>query len=98
MVNRNSQGRNRSDYDRPKSQALPPVKIDGFYKDDKKSPKDELFSTIALNIANTFYVETEKYGVTKTQLRRLFDEVKRFEQNLVGQSKHWKNIILISSL
>lgn len=88
--NRNFQG-NRGGYggDRPRAQALPPVKIDGFYKDDKKNPKDELFDATALNIAQTFFIKDGGTGVTKTQMRRLYDEVKRFENNLDGTPETW---------
>lgn len=59
-----------------------------FYADStKKIVNPELFSAIAKNIASCF--GTKMAGVSSTQLRRIFDEVKRFEQ-LVGTDDDWK--------
>jgi len=71
--------------------------ISTFYTQDGKTVKPSLFDDEANNIASSFVI-TEKdkdgrtfvYGVSKTQLRRLFDEVKRFEQNLNGESEVWQ--------
>ncbi len=73
--------------------------IGGFYvtnSDGKKKVKPDLFDTKALNIAKRFYKETtDRYGnkrpegVSGTQLRRVFDEVKRFEYLLQLDSVSW---------
>jgi CRISPR-associated protein Csm2 len=67
------------------------MNIEGFYKEDK-TVKPELFAETAENIAAGF-IGKDKYGnvfgVSKTQLRRLYDEVKRFEQNLDGKPETW---------
>jgi CRISPR-associated protein Csm2 len=82
--------------DRSRPQALPPVKITGFYKDDQKTPKTvapDLFDKTAEAVAASFTGKDNRgntYGVSKTQLRRLFDEVKRFEQNLDGTPENWE--------
>ena len=63
----------------------------------EKPPNRDLFDGIARRIAADFvrnvgegnYKKT--YGVGKTQIRRLFDEVKRFEQKLDGTEKTWKD-------
>ena len=60
-----------------------PVKIEGFYKDGKI--KEELFDKKAKDIADSFY------GISGTQLRRIYDEVKRFEQKLNGDVESWSN-------
>jgi CRISPR-associated protein Csm2 len=52
---------------------LPP--IGSFYADDGKVKK-ELFDKFAQNITNSIF------GVTGTQLRRIFDEVKRYDMIL----------------
>ncbi|GBU24449.1 hypothetical protein R83H12_01079 [Fibrobacteria bacterium R8-3-H12] len=58
----------------------------------------EFFNSNAQNYANSFvksYTDSRgqvKYGVTKTQLRRIFDEVKRFE-NIPFDLPHIKMII-----
>jgi hypothetical protein len=62
------------------ARALPPVVIKSFYADGEKNPKPELFSDTADKIANTFFIEGSKLSVSNTQLRHLFDEVKRFDQ------------------
>ncbi|AEF83656.1 putative crispr-associated protein, Csm2 family [Treponema primitia ZAS-2] len=56
----------------------PPVKIDSFYADGKLLV--DLFDETAEKIADSFLVKNTRTAVSKTQLRRLFDEVKRFEQ------------------
>jgi CRISPR-associated protein Csm2 len=95
--NRNFQQNNRGGGGnnwREQPQALPPVVIDSFYKDTDKNPKDELFEKTAREIAKSFYIENGRIGVSKTQLRRLFDEVKRFEQILEtseDQESRWES-------
>ncbi|MCL2193245.1 MAG: type III-A CRISPR-associated protein Csm2 [Treponema sp.] len=63
------------------------VRINGFYSDDKKTIKSDLFDTTAEAIAGTF--TTGRAAVSKRQLRRLYDEVKRFEQKLDGTPETW---------
>ena len=65
-----------------------------FYTDGK-SVNPDLFDGIARNIADSFVrIVGEGYnrkscGVGRTQMRRLYDEVKRFEQNLDGKEETW---------
>jgi CRISPR-associated protein Csm2 len=66
-----------------------PVTIDGFYTADKKI-KPDLFDKTALVIAESFYIKDFQIGVSITQLRRLFDEVKRFEQILDVSPGQWE--------
>jgi CRISPR-associated protein Csm2 len=61
---------------------LPYKKIDGFYMGKDKT-KPDLFDKKAEEIAESFK------GVTGTQLRRLFDEVKRFEKILDAFPEQW---------
>ena len=65
----------------------------------KEDPLDpDLFDGISRRIAESFVREVEdeytrkkkRLGVGKTQIRRLYDEVKRFEQKLDGTEKTWK--------
>ena len=71
----------------------PRVKIKSFYVEGTKNVKDELFAAEAKREAAGF-IGTNKEGrygkVTKTQIRRLYDEVKRFEQILDGSPEKWK--------
>jgi CRISPR-associated protein Csm2 len=77
-------------YDAPGPQALPPVTIASFYKDGTKTPKDDLFRKTAEEIAKTFYINDKIY-VSKTQIRRIFDEVKRFERILdISEDQQWE--------
>ena len=49
---------------------------------------------MALDVAKSFKGKNKKgndIGVTSTQLRRIFDEVKRFEQILMLQKNQWEN-------
>jgi CRISPR-associated protein Csm2 len=59
--------------------------LDGFYKDGKLNP--DLFDSKAKEIAKSF--TDGDNGVTSTQLRRIFDEVKRFEQILTISNNQW---------
>ncbi|MDR1636741.1 MAG: type III-A CRISPR-associated protein Csm2 [Treponema sp.] len=83
--NRNFQGSRGADGKPPP----PPVTIGSFYKDGTKNPKDDLFEETARKIAESFF--RDKYVcVTKTQIRRLFDEVKRFVQLLDISEEQWE--------
>jgi len=67
--------------------------MESFYSNaEKKTVKTDLFDKTAEGIASGFVGQGKfgTYGVSKTQLRRLYDEVKRFEQNLDGTDETWK--------
>ncbi|MDR1626275.1 MAG: type III-A CRISPR-associated protein Csm2 [Spirochaetia bacterium] len=66
-----------------------PVVIGGFYTADNKI-KPDLFDKTAREIAESFYIRNPQIGVSITQLRRLFDEVKRFEQILDASPGQWE--------
>jgi CRISPR-associated protein Csm2 len=76
-------------YGAPRPPALPPVTIASFYKDGTKTPKDGLFAETAREIAKSFYVN-DSIHVSKTQIRRIFDEVKRFERILDISEDLWE--------
>ena len=62
-----------------------------FYTDGKTVNPD-LFDGIAKDIAKSFVGKDRSNrpcGVGRTQMRRLYDEVKRFEQNLDGTQETW---------
>ena len=72
-----------------------PVRVESFYDDDKRTIKSDLFDSYAKNIAESFRAKAKNpndkdIGVTSTQLRRIFDEVKRFEQILTLQENQWE--------
>ena len=64
-----------------------------FYVEGTTTVKPDLFDKTAEDIAKGF-VGKDKFnkpcGVGRTQMRRLYDEVKRFEQNLDGTDETWK--------
>lgn len=78
-------------YGEDKSNFPAPVKVNGFYTSDGKIIPD-LFDSKALEIAKSL-IGTDRngrtVGVTSTQLRKLFDEVKRYEQILSTGSDQW---------
>ncbi|NLE14255.1 MAG: type III-A CRISPR-associated protein Csm2 [Spirochaetales bacterium] len=85
---------------KPENQNSSRALIGGFYiagSDGKKKVKPELFDAKAQEIANRFYKETinrfnqrpVQVGVSGTQLRRVFDEVKRFDYLLQLDSESW---------
>lgn len=67
--------------------------MESFYSNEKeKIVKADLFDTTAEKIANGFVNKNkygDLYGVSGTQMRRLYDEVKRFDQNLDGTRETW---------
>jgi CRISPR-associated protein Csm2 len=88
-------GRDNRDYHGgpSQSQSSPPVKIESFYTADNRV-KPDLFDTAAVNIAKSFVGKNDRgyaVGVSKTQLRRLFDEVKRFEQLIDISPDQWES-------
>lgn len=90
--NRNGGGFQKTNAFEDKSETPAPVKIETFYKADGKTVDENLFDSMALNIAKSFKGKNKKgqdIGVTSTQLRRIFDEVKRFEQILTLQENQW---------
>jgi len=94
--NKNFHGRPQSGYNAPRNpppvQPVKPVEIDGFYTDDG-NPKKELFDKKAKDIADSIV------GVSATQLRRIYDEVKRFEQIISQEnwSSQYPYILMIKS-
>lgn len=69
------------------------VKIQTFYNADGKTVKPDLFDGVAKKVAESFKGKDRSgkdIGVTSTQLRRIFDEVKRFEQILTLQENQWE--------
>ena len=72
---------------------MKPKMIETFYEKGTRDVRPKLFDTIANKIATEFIGRNKEnqFGkVTKRQLRRLFDEVKRFEQVLDGTPENWK--------
>ena len=70
-----------------------PVAIKTFYKTADNNTADkvirsDLFDDVAKKIAGSF--ASEKGGVSYTQLRRMYDEAKRFEQLLDADEKNWE--------
>jgi len=73
------------------------MRITSFYTEGTKEVKSDLLDKTAEEIAKSFvhvYKDNKGYdkgyGVGRTQLRRLFNEVKRFEQKLDGTENTWK--------
>ncbi len=88
--NRNGNGGQRFE---DKSVTPEAVKIQTFYKADGKTINPDLFDGTAKKVAESFKGKNKKgddIGVTSTQLRRIFDEVKRFEQILTLQENQWE--------
>jgi len=68
------------------------MRINSFYIEGTKTVRPELFDETAKNIAASF-ISKDKFnkpcGVGRTQMRKLYDEAKRFEQNLDGTQETW---------
>lgn len=73
------------------SEVLAYKKIGSFYN-DKGNIQTVLFDETAKNIAKTFSGKDrygKKVGVSSTQIRRIFDEVKRFDQLIGTSAEQW---------
>ena len=98
MAHNNSYGKPQSDGNRDrgfedKSFTPPSVKISAFYEDNGKNVKDDLFDDVAKKVAESLKGKNKRggdIGVTSTQLRRVFEEVKRFEQILLTSNDQWE--------
>lgn len=74
-------------------------RIISFYKPNSKTVRDDLFNEFAEKVANTFAKispnpnnpnKPYRNGVSSTQLRKIFDEVKRYERLLTdGDEASW---------
>ena len=65
-------------------------RIGNFY-DSAGNVREDLFSKYAEDVAKSLSVPSSKAGVSSTQLRRLFNEVKRYDRLLnENDSKSWK--------
>lgn len=82
---------NRSRQDE-KLEVLSPEEIKTFYKDGTKTPLPELFDSVAEKVSKTFIGKDgdKTLGVSSTQIRRIFDEVKRYEQILSQPDAKWE--------
>lgn len=75
------------------SQIKPAVEIKSFYKPGTDVPEQDLFDKKAQEIAESFVGKDgwgNDIGVSSTQLRRVFDEVKRYERLLSGTDAKWE--------
>ena len=76
-----------------KSELKKAVEITTFYKAGTRLPLPDLFDAKALEVAESFIGKNKRgfdIGVSSTQLRRLFDEVKRYEQVLSASDTSWE--------
>ena len=68
--------------------------MESFYSNaEKKIVKADLFDITAEEIARSFINKNKYgdfYGVSGSQMRRLYDEVKRFDQKLDGDPEKWE--------
>lgn len=75
-----------------KSETPSPVRVKSFYNNDGKTIQPDLFDGFAKKVAESLIGKNEEgksINVTSTQLRKIFDEVKRFDQILTLQENQW---------
>lgn len=96
MANNNYSG-GRGNFNRQQrqdmSQKKPAVEIKSFYKPGTDVPEQDLFDKKAQEIAESFVGKDgwgNDIGVSSTQLRRVFDEVKRYERLLSSTDAKWE--------
>lgn len=83
-------GNNRRDED--KSFTPSAIKISSFYSSDGKTLISDLFDKKAQEVAESLIGKNKRgfaIGISSSQLRKIFDEVKRFEQVLLANSEQW---------
>lgn len=97
MAHNNYSGGNGGYSGRPQqpdlSEVKPAVEIKAFYKTGTETPMEDLFDVQAEKIAKTFIGKNKKgfaIGVSSSQIRRIFDEVKRFERVLSLTDSKWE--------
>ena len=69
------------------------VAIKAFYKSSTETALPDLFDKTAQEVAASFAGKNKAgkdMGVSSTQLRRIYDEVKRFEQLLATSGNQWE--------
>lgn len=90
--NRGQQNRDRNS--QSNSAPIPQaVKINSFYLEDNKTIKPKLFDNTARSIADSLCMKDsfgKTIGVSSTQLRRIFDEVKRYDEILDSAKGTWE--------
>ena len=89
---RNGGGGSKTQHE-DRSSANPPAQITGFYEANG-SVKVDLFDSTAKKVAESFVGTNKKgdvIGVSSTQLRRIFDEVKRYERILASSNVKWED-------
>ena len=96
MANNNYSG-GRGNFNRQQQQdrlqIKPAVEIKSFYKPGTDVPEQDLFDKKAQEIAESFVGKDgwgNDIGVSSTQLRRVFEEVKRYERLLSGTDAKWE--------
>lgn len=75
------------------SEVKPAVEIKSFYKAGTDIPLEDLFDDQAQKIAESFVGKNKAgkdCGISPTQLRRIFDEVKRYERTLSLADAKWE--------
>lgn len=96
MANINNQSwchGNNSFRDESKAETKPAVEIKEFYTQGTQTPKPDLFDATAEKVAESLVGKDRRgnsIGVSSSQLRRIFDEVKRFEQILSMPDAKWE--------
>lgn len=76
-----------------KTQTKPAVKIESFYAPGTDVPEKDLFDKKAQEISESLIGKDSSgktIGVSSTQLRRIFDEVKRYERVLSETGIKWE--------
>lgn len=69
------------------------IKISSFYNSDGKTLIPDLFDKKAQEVAESLLGKNKRgftIGISSSQLRKIFDEVKRFEQILLANSELWE--------
>lgn len=91
--NRNSGGYGNKSSFEDKSETKKPIEIKTFYKEGTKIPLPDLFDKTATDVADSLVGKNKKgfeIGVSSSQIRRIFDEVKRYEQVLSQPDVKWE--------
>lgn len=90
----NERGRDSSYYNQ-NNQVSDLTPLSSFYEADGKTIKTELFNSDAKTFSHCFATIDDRGhadGISSTQMRRIFDEVKRFDRQISGKEEQWKTV------
>lgn len=98
MAYRNNYGSGKGGYGYYKYEVTFPVSVVYQLRMENGSISPDLFDSTASSIAKSFVGSDHRGGITSSQMRKIFDEVKRFETLLVSKDSWEKQLPYIKMI